>query len=65
MTNKEANTCRITQLRDDCLALEAQMWGKRMELAVATGQADEARGHMQAMYAAIQQRYAARHQGQQ
>ena len=65
MTKKEANTCRITQLRDDCLALEAQMWGKRMELAVATGQADWARGHMQAMYAAIQQRYAARHQGQQ
>ena len=65
MTDKEANTCRITQLRDDCLALEAQMWGKRMELAVATGQADEARWHMQAMYAAIQQRYAARHQGQQ
>ena len=65
MTDKEANTCRITQLRDDCLALEAQMWGKRMELAVATGQADEARVHMQAMYAAIQQRYAARHQGQQ
>lgn len=65
MTDKEANTCRITQLRDDCLALEAQMWGKRMELAVATGQADEARVHMQAMYAAIQQLYAARHQGQQ
>ena len=42
MTDKEANTCRITQLRDDCLALEAQMWGKRMELAVATGQAADA-----------------------
>ena len=61
----KANTYRIAQLRDDCLALEAQLWGKRMELAVATGQADEARAHMQAMYAAIQQRYAARHQGQQ
>ena len=56
---------RIAQLQDDCLELEAKLAGKRMELAAATGQADEARVHMQAMYAAIQQRYAARHQGQQ
>lgn len=61
----QANAYRIAQLRDDCLALEAKLAGKRMELAVATGQADEARAHMQAMYAAIQQRYAARHPKQE
>lgn len=56
---------RIAQLQDECLELTAKLSGKRMELAVATGQADEARVHMQAMYAAIQQRYATRHQEQQ
>lgn len=65
MSTTQPHEYHIAQLQDDCLALEAKLYGKRMELAVAIGQADEARVHMQAMYAAIQQRYAARHQGQQ
>lgn len=65
MTDKEANAYRIAQLRDDCLALEAQLWGKRMELCLARGERQEAQQHMQAMYVAIQQRYAARHPKQE
>lgn len=52
-------------LQDAALELEARLSGKRMELCVARGEHDDARAHMQAMYVAIQQRYAARHQGQQ
>lgn len=56
---------RIAQLHDECLALQAQLSGKRMELCLARGERDDAQQHMGAMYAAVQQRYAARHEAHQ
>ncbi len=61
----QAQKYHIAQLQDDCLELEAQLAGKRMELCLARGEREEAQQHMRAMYAAVQQRYAARHQEQQ
>ena len=46
----------IQELHDEVLGLEAQLHGKRMELAAAQGEIDTARQHMNAMYQAIRAR---------
>lgn len=43
----------IQELHDEILGLEAQLAGKRLELAMAQGERDTARQHMHAMNAAV------------
>lgn len=50
----------IHEIHDDILGLEAQLAGKRMELAMAQGERETARQHLHAMTQAIQQRRAFR-----
>ena len=44
------------ELQDDILSLEAQIAGKRLELAMAQGEKDTARQHLHAMHQAINAR---------
>lgn len=50
----------LQEIQDDILGLEAQLAGKRMELAMAQGERDTARQHLFAMNTAIQARRAFR-----
>lgn len=50
----------IAQLIDEIRDLDAQAAGKRMELAMALGERDEARRHMKEMNALTEARKAAR-----
>lgn len=50
----------IAQLIDEIRALDEQAAGKRMELAMALGERDEARRHMKEMNALTEARKAAR-----
>jgi hypothetical protein len=44
----------MQELHDEIMGLEAQLAGKRLELAMAQGERDTARQHLHAMHAAIQ-----------
>jgi len=50
----------LQELQDDILGLEAQLCGKRVELAMAQGERDTARQHLRAMERAVQARRAFR-----
>lgn len=50
----------LQELHDEILGLEAQLHGKRLELAMAKGEREEAQGHLRAMNHAIQERRAFR-----
>lgn len=50
----------LQELQDDILGLEAQLCGKRVELAMAQGERDTARQHLRAMERAVQARRAHR-----
>lgn len=50
----------IQELQDDILGLEAQLAGRRMELAMAQGERETARHHLHDMTQAIQSRMAFR-----
>ena len=46
----------IQELHDEILGLEAQIAGKRLELAMAQGERDTARQHLHTMHQAIKAR---------
>ena len=46
----------IQELQDEIMGLEAQLCGKRLELAMAQGEKDTARQHLHEMHRVIQSR---------
>ena len=49
---------RLQTLQDDIMDLKAQLYGKRMELAMARGKRPQAQVFQQRMYAVIKARWA-------